>query len=105
MESVKDFLSENKRYSHFIFLDNPVPFNVLCKNKNYDLVQVYSVSIDEDKDNYDLIGFCGQFSWKENQLTALDYDSYNEDMLILGYEKGFDQDGDICLDVLVGNDW
>ena len=104
MESVKDFLSGNKRYSHFIFLDNPVPFNVLCKNENYDLVQVHYITTNKEKTDYDLVGFCGKFSWKNNQLEALDYDSYNEEMKILGYEKRF-KDGDVWLDILVGDDW
>ena len=59
------------KYASFNLLDEPVPFDVLMKDKDFKLIQVYSTEIDSAND---IAGFCGEFAWKDNKLEPLDGD-------------------------------
>lgn len=90
------------KYASFNLLDEPVPFDVLMKDKDFKLIQVYSTEIDSAND---IVGFCGEFAWKDNKLEPLDGDSYNPHMTVYGYKEwscNLIQEG---LNILVGEDW
>jgi hypothetical protein len=71
-------------------LEEPQKFNELFRDQDLSIVWVY----------WKEIGFCGAFSWKNNTVIPLDYDSYSENMTVYGYERIEDS-----VDILVGNDW
>ena len=79
-------------------LAKPVKFNQLFADQDINLVQVHS---DFGKVP---VGFCGVFSWKDNKITPLDYDSYNPEMLVYGYEW-FKSEDSWALEIFVGDDW
>lgn len=84
MNSLKELITKNKRYSKFIILDTPIPLKTLFKDKDIKLLQFHDITpIDEDN----IIGFCGQCTWKNNTLIPLDGDIYNENPLVYGYEE------------------
>lgn len=100
-EELKSILAANERYSDFTLLDTPVPFAVWAKDKNYPTVQVHDTTLYKFDYGTDIIGFVGIFEWKDNVLTPLDGDTYNELMPVIGYEE--DED---TLDILVeGGKW
>lgn len=71
-------------------LEEPQKFNELFHNQDLSIVWVFHKEI----------GLCGAFSWKNNTVISLDYDSYSEDMTVYGYKRNDDS-----VDILVGNDW
>lgn len=96
-EQLKEILDRNERYKNFTYLEEPIPFNVLFKRKRIKEVQVHSSTIYHDS----IVGFCGRFKLKDGKIVPLDFDSYNDDMRVIGYEwtdKGM-------LDILVEGDW
>lgn len=95
MEKFIDDELFNERYSSFIPMHEPKKFSEWQANKEIELVQVHSF----------LCGFCGAFSWKNNQLTPIDHDTYNPNMVVHAYEWFTLSDGTIGLDIIVGNDW
>lgn len=90
------------KYASFNLLDEPVPFDILMKDKDFKRIQVYSTEI---VDENEIVGFCGVFSWKDNKLEPLDGDSYNSHMTVYGYEEWSCDLIQECLNILVGNDW
>ena len=93
-------IKKNKRYKNMHFLENPEMFHVIFRNRDYDVVQIHSASrIKEDSD--EIIGFCGVFKWKDNEITSLDHDSYFKEMPVIGFEEFIDSSGTKCLDILV----
>lgn len=88
------------RYSNFIFLDEPIMFNKLFKNKNYSVVQIHDANCYEVEGIKVIAGFCGVFKWENNELYSLDYDSYVETMPVIAYEEVEFKDKK-CLDILV----
>lgn len=105
ISKLRNIVEKEERYKDFAFLEKPMPFNTVFKNTDISTVQVHSSHIIEQDDYVGLVGFCGVFSWKDNKLTPLDGDSYNEKMSVLGFSWFKDDDGNRCLDILVGNDW
>ncbi len=105
ISKLRNIIEKEERYKDFTFLEKPMPFNIVFKNTDISTVQVHSSQIIEQDDYVGLVGFCGVFSWKDNKLTPLDGDSYNEKMSILGFSWFKDDKGNRCLDVLAGNDW
>ena len=103
-KELEKILKESGRYKDFTLLEKPEPFNKFFTDKNYPIVQVHSTQIFETSGKKDIVGFYGQFEWKDNKITSLDGDSYSETMLVFGYEE-FDCEEDIGIDILVGNDW
>lgn len=100
-EELKSILAANERYADFVLLDTPAPFAVWAKDKNYDEVQVHSATVFKLHDIVDIVGFVGAFKWKDNALTPLDGDTYNELMPVIGYEEFEDM-----VDILVeGGKW
>ena len=95
----------SKRYKDFTYFDkslyHPVPFNELMEDEYIPIVQVHSLASIGDN----ITGFCGAFEWKGNTLKALDGDSYNESMLVYGYNWFTTEHGRRGLDVLVREDW
>lgn len=102
---LKEVLAGLERYKNFTIMDTPQPFNEFAFNKDIDVVQVHSADIYDVDDHKDIIGFCGQFSWKNNELTSLDHDSYNKKTIVLGYSWWSKKDIPVGLDILVGDDW
>jgi len=84
------------RYKNFTILDEPVVFCEWQKDNNIDLVQLHSL---QDCGG-DIIGFCGIFEWKNNELKPLDGDSYSKYTEVYGYSWFF-RDDKKCLDILV----
>lgn len=98
MEDLKKIIKKDPRYENFTVVEDPIPFKEMFKDKNIETVQVHESCL---YDGEHMVGFCGVFSWKKNILIPGDGDSYNPNMLVLGYEW-FNENG---LDILVGNDW
>lgn len=93
------------RYKNFLFLINPIPFNKLFKDKDFDCVQLHSTQIFGEKD---IVGFCGSFLWKDNKLKPLDGDSYLEDVEVIGYDFFSYNENEMIkrgIDILAGNNW
>ena len=103
MENLKEILQKSDRYKNFTILDNPVRFKDMFAGENIDVIQIHSVYILNMKGYQDIVGFCGQCVWKDNILSALDGDSYSDDMLVYGYEWFTNEKEDITkgLDILV----
>lgn len=86
-EELKAIVTANDRYADFVLLDTPVPFSVWAKDKDYPTVQVHDTTVYKWEDGADILGFVGSFKWKDNALTPLDGDTYNELMPVIGYEE------------------
>ena len=112
MKDWKEIVKNSERYSDFIILDEPMSFKEFATDHgDIDLVQVHSTSVMElSNGECDIVGFAGQFRWRNNRLIPLDGDTYNEDMTVLGYDWFYPVadthllSGE-CLDILVGDDW
>lgn len=108
---LKEIILNDGRYKDFTILDNPVPFNEFAKDQDIQLVQTHSTQIvqvgNEPPYKKFIIGFCGQFGWKDNKLNSLDGDSYSDSMMVLGYEWFTNEEKGITkgLDILTGEDW
>lgn len=104
---LKDMLKSNNRYSKFIIFDKPVRFKEEFADKPADVVQLHSIQTYNTENGKDIVGFCGQCSWKNNTLVPLDGDSYSENMTVYGYSWWSNAETNICsgLDILVGTDW
>lgn len=85
---LKDILKTSDRYKNFIFLDKPVCFKDMFKDKNFDTVQLHSTQIIDVGDGMkDIVGFCGVFKWYNNKITSLDGDNYSDSFNVLGFEE------------------
>ena len=87
------------RYEDFTYLDKEVVFKELFLDKDYPIVQLHDATPCGDG----IIGFCGVCSWINNELKALDHDSYTPKMKVIAYSE-FEHEGKICLDIIV-TDW
>ena len=99
MEDWKEIVSNDIRYKNFKILDEPQCFSDMYKDRDFETVDVHSVYVIS---NTQILGFCGSFQWKNGYVIPCDGDTYNREMLVLGYE--YDERVDV-LDILVGNDW
>lgn len=106
-EELKNILVNSDRYKDFTLLDKPVKFNELFKDKDIDCVQVHSTQIISYSGGKDIVGFCGQFSWKDNKIKSLDGDNYSPHMTVFGYTwfENKEEGIKIGVDILIGNDW
>lgn len=98
---IKEIAKKEHQFNSHIFLDDPVSFSDLFKDKNIDVVDVYSIYSED-------IGsvFSGTFRWKNNNTRSFDGDTYNKDMLVYAYKFYESKDPDISgLSILVGTDW
>lgn len=87
-DELKDVLKASDRYKNFTFLDKPVCFKDMFKDKNFDVVQLHSTQIiDIGNGIKDIVGFCGAFKWHNNEITPLDGDDYNNNFNVLGFEE------------------
>lgn len=106
MNELKEIIKNSDRYSEFTLLNEPIPFKKLFKDKNFDCVQLHSAQIFTYKNGTkDIVGFCGVFNWMNNTIKPLDGDSYNDNFMVLGYERFSTQNKNNCIDILVGDDW
>lgn len=109
INELKTILKSSDRYADFIILDKPVPFNELYNGQDIEMVQLHSIQTYEiDKNGTkDIVGFCGQCAWKNNEIISLDHDSYSASMTVYGYSWWENKDENIehGLDILVGDDW
>ena len=107
--TLTEYAKQSDKYAHYTFLAAPAKFSKIFEDKRFDAVQIMSIIenngryIDEDSEFVD-VGFCGSFSWKNNTLRPLDYDSYYPDMLIYGYEQ-WTKENKNGLSIIVGEDW
>lgn len=106
-EELKNILVNSDKYKDFTLLDKHVKFNEFFKDKDIDCVQVHSTQIISYPGGKDIVGFCGQFSWKNNEIKSLDGDNYSPHMTVFGYEWFENEEEGIQkgIDILVGNDW
>ena len=101
-QELKELLKNNELYKDFNVLPSPVKFGEYFKGKNIDVVQLYSIQTYGDN----ICGFCGQCSWKNNEIRPLDGDSYSSEMTVYGYEWFQNKEEDIKgLNILIGDDW
>lgn len=102
-EDVLEFLKISDKYKDFTYLEEQKVFNELFKDRNYDLVQIYDMHPIHPLNMFsnDIVGFCGVFKWKDNDITPLDGDSYMDDMDVFGYKEFTTKDNEKALDILV----
>ena len=99
-EELLKIIRKDPRYDGFVLLNEPIPFNQKFKGQNYKRVQIYDTTIiKEDM----IVGFFGAFEWKDGMIIPLDYDTYNEEMDVLGYS--WTRERPDSLDILVGENW
>ena len=103
-KELEQILKDSERYNTFILFQKPEKFCEYFKNKDYYVVQTHSTEVFKISGKKDIVGFCGQFGWKNNMITPLDGDSYSKTMSVYGYEE-FDCDEGKGLDILVGDEW
>lgn len=106
-EELKEILVNSYRYRYYILLDKPVKFNEFFKDKDIDCVQLHSTQIISYPSGKDIVGFCGQFSWKNNEIKSLDGDNYFPNMTVFGYEWFENKEEGIKegIDILVDNNY
>lgn len=90
-----------------MMLENPIILSDMIKDKDAQIVQLLSLQTYKAGDTENLIGFIGQFKWKDNTAGSCDGEIYNDDMHVYGYEWWENkEEGISCgLDVLVVDDW
>ena len=82
---INKIVSTLVRYKNVKILETPTKFCDITEFKNKDIVvQVHDTTSIFDDAN--VVGFCGQFNWKNNHIISLDGDSYDHNMLVHGYE-------------------
>lgn len=95
-----DYTLLKDKYKMFKFLDKPVLFYELFKDKDYPRVQVNDATYYEVDGKKVITGFCGVFEWRDGEIFPLDYDSYTANMPVIAYME-FEHEGKTCLDILV----
>jgi hypothetical protein len=97
-EELKQRVSNNARYEDFIFLEKPTEFDKtdLFSDK-YAEIQLHDVN--KIPDYPDVLGFCGVFKIENGEIVSLDGDSYDPQMIVVGYQE-FVYDNETCLDLL-----
>ena len=98
-KEVRDALENSERYKGFHILPEPMEFNKLFRDKDFDCVQLHSLQEVKGAEG-NIFGFCGVFEWKDNTLKSLDYDTYYEDTLVYGYSEFSTKDTKKGLDIL-----
>ena len=102
-EKIKQIIKSSDRYKDFTLLPSPMPFKELFEDQTSDCIQLHDMHFCGDDD---IVGFCGQCKWENNQLTPLDGDTYYDDMLVYGYSWFENKEENVLsgLDILV-SDW
>ena len=98
---LRTILRNNDRYKGF-YICAPVSFDEFAEDEDFDVVQVHSTEI---IGNNDIVGFVGQFKWKNRKLIPLDGDTYNKKMHVIGFERWSMDEFKNSIDILVGDDW
>lgn len=110
-DELKEIILNDERYKDFTILDEPIPFNEFAKDQDIQIVQTHSTQTvcvgKEEPYKKFIIGFWGQFEWKDGKVNPLDGDYYNDSMMVLGYEWFTNEEEGITkgLDILTGEDW
>ena len=102
--TLKNIIIKDNRYKDFTFLDVPKAFNDMFSDIKIPRVQIHSTKLCGNKHFQYITGICGAFAWEDNKITPLDHDTYDDRTPVLGYEWFTGRTGDICLDILVGED-
>lgn len=104
-KKLKKRVSNNDRYKDFTFLEKPTEFDKtdLFSDK-YAEIQLHDVSKTPKWSGRipgwpDVIGFCGVFKIENGEIISLDGDSYDPQMIVVGYQE-FTHDNETCLDLL-----
>lgn len=102
LKRLKKIIKNSDRYKNFTLLECPVRFKDMQADNDIDVVQLHSIEPCGD----DIVGFCGQCTWKDNVLSPLDGDTYYDTMLVYGYEWWSNEEEGVKrgLDILV-EDW
>lgn len=103
-EELRNAIKNEERYSDFTLFDEPVVFSEWQKNVDIPCVQLHSTQLCGPKDSRFIVGFCGVFAWKDNEITPLDGDVYSENTTVVGFNWFHDEENGICLDILV-DEW
>ena len=100
-----DIIKNDPRYKDFTICK---PVKRFCEMPEFDkdipVVQLHSLEMFGSGQEKHIVGFCGQFEWKDREIISLDGDDYTKEMPVFGYEW-FSTDDGLCLDILVGNEW
>lgn len=97
-EELKQRVSNMDRYKDFTFLEKLTEFDKtdLFSDK-YDVIQLHDV---KGIPGYpDVLGFCGVFKIESGKIAPLDGDSYDSQMIVVGYQE-FRHNNETCLDLL-----
>jgi hypothetical protein len=97
-EELKQRVLNTDGYKNFVFLEKPIEFNKtdLFSDK-YAVIQLHDVSKIPGWST--ILGFCGVFKIENEKIKSLDYDSYDPEMIVVGYQE-FIHDNKTCLDLL-----
>jgi len=97
-EKLKQRVLNTDDYKDFSFLEKPTEFDKtdLFSDK-YAVIQLHDVSKIPGWSN--VFGFCGVFKIENGKINPLDYDSYDPEMIVVGYQE-FTHDNETCLDLL-----
>lgn len=98
----RNIIETDPRYNDFTVVDKPQEFEDMFADQNITCVQVHMIHTLHENNT---IFFCGAFMWKDKELIPLDGDSYNKRTLVYGYDWFENKSGEMCLDILVGDDW
>ena len=99
-EELKQRVLNSERYKDFIFLEKPTEFDKtdLFSDK-YAEIQLKDVRKIPGYPYPDVVGFCGVFEIESGEIVSLDGDSYDPQMIVVGYQE-FTHDNETCLDLL-----
>ena len=95
-------LATHPRYEVFTFLNEPTNFSKRFTGYSYDVVRIFDMSLLPGvwKNMGDaILGYVGEFEWKNNTINPLDGDAYTHDTIIWGYDE-WTINGIKCLDIL-----
>ena len=105
MKNWKEVIKTDGRYENFTILEKPKKFCEMFANQNIPQVQLHSIQTFDIEDKQYLVGFCGCFEWKDNNVISLDNDSYTKDTMVYGYQWFRMSETERCLDILVAEEW
>lgn len=97
-EELKQRILSNERYKDFLFLEKPTEFDKTdLFSDEYAEIQLHDVS--KIPGYPEVVGFCGVFKIENGEIISLDGDSYDPQMIVVGYQE-FMHNNETCLDLL-----
>lgn len=98
---LEKLIKTNVRYIGFTLYDKEIPFkDTPLFSDKYVYIQIH----DTTPIGMDIVGFSGVCKVENDEVIALDGDSYTKEMTVVGYSEFKDDCGRLCLDLLV-NEW